>query len=146
MSEITVNIPDGEQKEFAADATVAEAVAELLSNKQRKQTVAVGVGDDLVDLSTRLDSLGLDSLEALIDKTVPAAIRSASPMALAPVRSELSALAAMRDMADKNRVMVSMIGMGYSDTITPGVIVLTTAVTFVRLTASSAKSMESTER
>ncbi len=63
MSEITVKIPDGEQKHFAGDATVGEAMAELLSNKQRKQTVAAGVDNALVDLSTRLDSLGQESVE-----------------------------------------------------------------------------------
>ncbi len=63
MSEITVRVPEGEQKQFAGDATVADAIAELLSNKQRKQTVAAGVGDGLVDLSVRLDSLGLETVE-----------------------------------------------------------------------------------
>jgi threonyl-tRNA synthetase len=63
MSEITVQVPEGEQKQFAGDATVADATAELLSNKQRKQTVAAGVGDGLVDLSVRLDSLGLETVE-----------------------------------------------------------------------------------
>jgi threonyl-tRNA synthetase len=62
MSEITVQIVEGEQKQFAGEATVADAIAELLSNKQRKQTVAAGVGDDLVDLSVRLDSLGLETV------------------------------------------------------------------------------------
>ena len=63
MSEIIVQITDGEQKQFAGDATVADAIAELLSNTQRKQTVAAGVGDNLVDLSVSLDSLGLENVE-----------------------------------------------------------------------------------
>jgi threonyl-tRNA synthetase len=63
MSEINVQVVDGEQKQFPGDATVANAIAELLSNKQRKQTVVAGVGDTLVDLSVRLDSLGLDTVE-----------------------------------------------------------------------------------
>ncbi len=63
MSEINVQVVDGEQKQFPGDATVADAIAELLSNKQRKQTVVAGVGDTLVDLSVRLDSLGLDTVE-----------------------------------------------------------------------------------
>jgi threonyl-tRNA synthetase len=63
MSDITVHIPDGEPKQFAGNATVADAIAELLSNKQRKQTVAAGVGDNLIDLSVRLDSLGLETIE-----------------------------------------------------------------------------------
>jgi threonyl-tRNA synthetase len=63
MSEINVQVVDGEQKQFPGDATVADAIAELLSNKQRKQTVVAGVGDTLVDLSVRLDSLGLDTVK-----------------------------------------------------------------------------------
>src|SRR5210317_2492420 len=63
MPDINVQVPEGEQKQFAGDATVADAIAELLSNKQRKQTVAAGVGDSLVDLSVRLDSLGLETVE-----------------------------------------------------------------------------------
>ena len=63
MSEIIVQITDGEQKQFAGDATVADAIAELLSNKQRKQTVAAEVGGNLVDLSVSLDSLGLETVE-----------------------------------------------------------------------------------
>ena len=62
MSDINVQVPEGEQKQFAGDATVADAIAELLSNKQRKQTVAAGVGDNLVDLSVRLDSLHLETV------------------------------------------------------------------------------------
>jgi threonyl-tRNA synthetase len=63
MSEINVQVVNGEQKQFAGDVTVADAIAELLSNKLRKQTVAVGVGDNLVDLSVSLDSLDLESFE-----------------------------------------------------------------------------------
>jgi threonyl-tRNA synthetase len=63
MSEINVQVIEDEQKQFDGDATVADAIAELLSNKQRKQTVAAGVGDSLVDLSVRLDSLGLETVE-----------------------------------------------------------------------------------
>ena len=63
MSEINVQVIEGEQKKFDGDATVADAIAGLLSNKQRKQIVAAGVGDSLVDLSVRLDSLGLETVE-----------------------------------------------------------------------------------
>jgi len=63
MSDLTVHIQGGEQKNFAGDATIADVLAELLSNKQRKQTVAAGIGDRLVDLSVRLDSLGMADVE-----------------------------------------------------------------------------------
>ena len=58
MAEITVSLPEGEKKQLSDMATVADAVGELLSNKQRKQTIAAGAGDALVDLSTELGSLG----------------------------------------------------------------------------------------
>jgi threonyl-tRNA synthetase len=63
MSDITVILPEGEAKQFRPDASVADALAELLSNKQRKQTVAAGGGDTLVDLSVLLGSLGQDKIE-----------------------------------------------------------------------------------
>ncbi len=63
MSDITVILPEGEAKSFSGEASVADALGAMLSNKQRKQTVAVRIGDDLADLSTRLDSLGRDKIE-----------------------------------------------------------------------------------
>ena len=63
MPDITVILPEKEAKQFRSDVTVADALAELLSNKQRKQTVAVAVGDTLVDLSMMLDSLGQEKIE-----------------------------------------------------------------------------------
>ncbi|MGW8161005.1 MAG: threonine--tRNA ligase [Desulfobulbales bacterium] len=63
MPEITVKLPGEEPRQIRADVTAADALAEFLSNKQRKQTVAVAVGDHLYDLATRLDSLGRDTLE-----------------------------------------------------------------------------------
>ncbi len=63
MSEIMVTLPEGEAKPFGADTSVADVLAALLSNKQRKQTVAAGVGDTLVDLSVKLASLGQEEIE-----------------------------------------------------------------------------------
>ena len=44
MSEITVQVPEGEQKQFAGDATVADAIAELLSNTSTKLETLVSSG------------------------------------------------------------------------------------------------------
>jgi threonyl-tRNA synthetase len=63
MSDITVILPEGEAKSFSGEASVADALGAMLSNKQRKQTVAVRIGDDLADLSTRLDSLDREKIE-----------------------------------------------------------------------------------
>ncbi len=54
MADITVSIQDGESISAAAGITVQEALAELLSNKQRKRAVAVQSGDEIIDLLTPL--------------------------------------------------------------------------------------------
>src|SRR3546814_10607050 len=69
-----------------------------------------------------LEALGLESLDELVEKAVPASIRSATPMALPPVRNERDTLTYLRRMADRNTIMNSMIGMGYYGTFLPGVI------------------------
>ena len=55
MSEITVAIAEGPSVVVAAGTTVKEALSSLLSNKQRKQTVAARIGDTLVDFTTALE-------------------------------------------------------------------------------------------
>lgn len=65
---------------------------------------------------------GAKSLDELIDKTVPASIRLKSPLAVNAAMSEDEYLAMMRNKASKNKVFRNYIGMGYSPTITPGVI------------------------
>ncbi len=55
MNEITVAIAEGPSVVVAAGTTVKAALSSLLSNKQRKQTVAARIGDTLVDFTTVLD-------------------------------------------------------------------------------------------
>ena len=67
-----------------------------------------------------LAALGVASLDELIDRVVPAAIRSDEPTSTCRAGvSEAEALARLRALADRNQVLTSLIGMGYSDTITP---------------------------
>lgn len=66
--------------------------------------------------------LGADSLDALIDRIVPPAIRTDRPLDLPPALTEAEALAALREIADENEVWRSYLGMGYHDTHTPPVI------------------------
>lgn len=54
MADISVQIKDGEALTVPASTTVKEALAQLLSGKQRKKTVAAYSGDTAVDLSTEL--------------------------------------------------------------------------------------------
>ncbi|MGL4564016.1 MAG: glycine dehydrogenase, partial [Halioglobus sp.] len=67
-------------------------------------------------------AIGYDSLDALIDATVPAAIRRQQPMALPGAQSEQAVLARLRAVAAQNMVNKSYIGTGYYNTWTPAVI------------------------
>src|SRR5437773_1977063 len=69
-----------------------------------------------------LATLGLQSLDALVDATVPEDIRMRKPLALDPNMGEFEALAKLRVLHDQNQVFRSFTGMGYYDCITPPVI------------------------
>lgn len=80
------------------------------------------IGPTPGEIQQMLEVLGLSSLDDLIDKTVPAAIRISQPLELLPPKSEYAALAELQEIAAKNQVFRSYIGMGYHDCITPPVI------------------------
>jgi len=80
------------------------------------------LGPGTVQIAEMLATLGLGSLDELIQRAVPADIVSKKPLKLPPARSERDTLSALRAMADLNQVRVSMIGMGYYGTILPTVI------------------------
>ncbi|MFD5600192.1 aminomethyl-transferring glycine dehydrogenase [Leucobacter sp. NPDC058333] len=81
----------------------------------------IGVTDP-AHVSAMLAELGYDSLDALVDAAVPAAIRKTEPLDLPAGRSEEEILADLRALAAKNVVKAQMIGQGFSDTHTPPVI------------------------
>ena len=69
-----------------------------------------------------LAALDVASVAELVDRAVPEAIRDRLPLDLPAGLTEAEALARLRELADRNRVLTSLIGMGYSGTITPPVI------------------------
>src|SRR5260370_2366458 len=69
-----------------------------------------------------LGALDLRSLEELVDRTVPKGIRLKQPLRLPPGRSETELLQELGEIASRNRLHKSFIGMGYSDCTTPPVI------------------------
>src|SRR5262249_27369352 len=79
-------------------------------------------GPDEHDVQTMLRALNLGSLDQLVPETVPAAIRLGRALDLPPPASEAELLAELEAIAAKNQIFRSFIGMGYSDTITPPVI------------------------
>ncbi len=80
------------------------------------------IGPSPQDQQHMLHALGYSSMEAFIAAVVPAGIRLQEPLRLADPVSEEEALAQLRRIADKNRVLRSFIGQGYYNTFTPGVI------------------------
>src|SRR3954451_21617453 len=80
------------------------------------------VGPSEAEVAEMLAEIGYASLDELIDATIPAAIRFRRPLAIHGGRSEHEALAAMRAIANKNRIFRSYLGYGYHDTLTPPVI------------------------
>jgi len=80
------------------------------------------IGPDAEEQQQMLRLLGHQSIDQLIDATVPRSIRTPKPLALGRPRSEFELLEEVRRLASKNRVFRSFIGTGYSDTITPPVI------------------------
>ncbi len=71
------------------------------------------------DIEQMLAVLGLSSLDELVNRAVPESIRLQSPLNLPPARSEYAALTDLKEIASKNQVFRSFIGMGYHDCITP---------------------------
>ena len=79
------------------------------------------VGPDEGEQARMLDELGLSSLEELIDRAVPESIRTHEPLRL-PARERNRRRHPPPRSARRNEVFTSLIGMGYSDTVTPPVI------------------------
>jgi glycine dehydrogenase len=81
------------------------------------------IGPSAEDQQAMLATLGYQSLDDLLAAALPPAARPPASLAALPApRTEPEALAELRRIAARNTVRVSMIGLGYYDTITPAVI------------------------
>ena len=80
------------------------------------------IGPDATDRDKMLVAVEVDSIEQLITETVPENIAFSGLMDLPAAKSEVEALAELRELAEKNTVLRSMIGQGYYDTHTPSVV------------------------
>ncbi len=74
------------------------------------------------DIESMLALLGHASLDELIADTVPESIRLPHPISLPPALSEEELIEELREIAGRNEIFRSFIGLGYSATITPPVI------------------------
>ena len=74
------------------------------------------------EIAAMLREVGAPSLDALVARTVPAAIREADLAALPAPVNEAAAIAELRALSEQNRQIKSLIGLGYHGTHTPPVI------------------------
>jgi glycine dehydrogenase len=74
------------------------------------------------DVKKMLKTVGVSSMDELIDQTVPANIRLKKPLKLQEGLTERKYYRKILSLAAKNKVFNTYIGMGYYDTITPAVI------------------------
>ncbi|UTY59186.1 aminomethyl-transferring glycine dehydrogenase [Massilia sp. erpn] len=97
----------------------------LTQLEARDAFIARHIGPDSAEQQQMLDVLGYASRAALIDAIVPAHIRNKSALPLGQFfepKPEQQALATLKGLAAKNKVLKSLIGQGYYNTHTPGVI------------------------
>ena len=74
------------------------------------------------DTAKMLQTIGVNTVDELIDQTVPPQIRLKAPLNLPAAKSEFDYLNDLKVTASKNKVFKSYIGQGYYDVIVPGVI------------------------
>ncbi|CAN5516996.1 aminomethyl-transferring glycine dehydrogenase [soil metagenome] len=80
----------------------------------------IGISEN--DLIEMLKLTGASTLDSLIDETVPASIRLKNKLALPDAQSEFEFLKELQNTASKNKVFKNYIGLGYYESIIPGVI------------------------
>jgi glycine dehydrogenase len=79
-----------------------------------------GPGEE--EVSVMLQKMGINNLEQLIDETIPSKIRLKKPLGLGKGMNEYEVLIQLKELASRNKIFKSYIGLGYYNTILPGVI------------------------
>jgi glycine dehydrogenase len=96
-----------------------------LFQAQRSEFHQRHIGPSASETTQMLKTIGVNSVEELIEKTIPASIRLQKKLDLPESISEYEYLTQLKKVAAKNKVFRSYIGQGYYDTITPSVILRT---------------------
>ena len=94
----------------------------LTQLENASEFVARHIGIDAADEALMLETIGESSRRELIDSIVPRSIARSTKMAIPDAITEAAALAELKTLAAKNKVLKSFIGQGYYGTHTPGVI------------------------
>ena len=94
----------------------------LQLNSNGAEFIKRHIGPSAEDSEKMLASIGIKSVDELIEKTIPSAIRSKKPMQIPEGLSEFEMLQSLKKIGEKNIVATNFIGQGYYGTITPSVI------------------------
>jgi glycine dehydrogenase len=93
-----------------------------LFEQQANEFAGRHIGPNEKETAGMLKTIGVRSMDELIDRTIPAAIRSKKQLNIPGPLSEYQYLNSLRQVASLNKVYKSYIGQGYYDTIVPSVI------------------------
>ncbi|KJF42552.1 aminomethyl-transferring glycine dehydrogenase [Draconibacterium sediminis] len=80
------------------------------------------IGPRGAEIAEMLEFVGVSSMEELLEQTVPSNIRLQQPLKMKEGLSERKYFRRILELASKNKVFNTYIGMGYYDTITPAVV------------------------
>src|SRR5690606_8004129 len=94
----------------------------LASLQNAAEFVGRHIGPNEADITAMLAELHVQSLDELVEKTLPAAIALNRPLALGEPATEQQVLDRLKQMVARDRPGRSFIGLGYYDTLTPNVI------------------------
>jgi len=97
------------------------SVRSVLDAQDIFETRHIGSGKE-ADIQAMLQALKLNTVDELIDETVPAKIRSKTSLGIGPAMTESEALKYIKNLAQKNELYQNHIGMGYYGTLVPTVI------------------------
>jgi glycine dehydrogenase len=89
---------------------------------QQDEFIGRHIGPDSAETQSMLQTIGVSSVDELIDRTVPATIRLKQPLNFGLPMSEQEYLHRISAMGKKNKIMKNYIGMGYYGTLVPSVI------------------------
>ncbi|MFT4995211.1 MAG: glycine dehydrogenase, partial [Paraglaciecola sp.] len=101
---------------------MSQANFSLSQLEQKQDFVRRHIGPSETEMAQMLELVGATSLDDLMQQTVPEGIRLPAPLNVGESQTEAQALAYLKTIANKNKIHRSFIGMGYSDTLTPNVI------------------------
>lgn len=93
-----------------------------LFEQQQNEFSGRHIGPSEAEISSMLEKIGINSLDELINQTIPASIRLKEPMQTGGPMSEFEYLSSLKKIAAQNKVFRPYIGQGYYNTITPSVI------------------------